>query len=267
MLKKIKNKMKILFLTNKVPFPPKDGGAIASMSMINSFARLGHETTVLAMNTRKHHVTPWEIPDEITNRTIMHLVEVPAPITLIGLFINFFFSKLPYNAERFIDKRYSRKLELLLTTHNYDVIQLEGLYLIPYVPIIRKYSKSLISYRSHNIEHEIWERTTENTSGIKKIYIRDLTHRILKFEKNAINQYDLLVPITAKDASKLEQMGNTKPMIVVPAGIDTDIKINHCPVPEMNLFFIGALDWVPNQEGLLWFIDKCFPLIQELSRY
>lgn len=253
--------MKILFLTNKAPYPLKDGGAIASMAMINSFSNAGHEVTVLSMNTRKHHITPWQIPVEITNKSIIHLVEVPAPITIKGAIINLLFSKLPYNAERFIDKKYSKKLELLLTTHAYDIIQLEGLYLVPYIPVIRKFSKGLISYRSHNIEHEIWERTAKNAKGIKKKYIQNLTRRIIEFEKNAINQYDLLVPITLKDANKLEQMGNTKPMKVVPAGIDLIVDSDHASVSEMNLFFIGSLDWVPNQEGLLWFIEECFPLI------
>jgi glycosyltransferase involved in cell wall biosynthesis len=257
--------MKILFLTNKVPYPPKDGGAIATLAMINSFARAGHETTVLAMNTRKHHVTPWQIPEEVTNQTILHLVEVPAPVTFKGALFNFLFSKLPYNAERFIDKKYRKKLELLLKTHTYDIIQLEGLYLIPYIPVIRNYSKSLVAYRSHNIEHEIWERTAENTKGIRKIYIKNLTRRICEFEKNAINQYDLLVPITDRDASMLAGMGNVKPQLVIPVGIDVESKTYLHSGFEMNIFYIGALDWTPNQEGLLWFIDNCLPLVLKHS--
>jgi len=253
--------MRILFLTNKVPYPPKDGGAIASLAMINSFARAGHETTVLAMNTRKHHITPFQIPEELSNQTIFHLVEVPAPITLKGAMFNFLFSSLPYNAERFIDRKYQKKLELLLKAHSYDVIQLEGLYLAPYIPLIRKLSNSLIVYRSHNIEHEIWERTTENTTGLKKLYLKKLTNRMVKFEKSAINQYDLLVPITLKDSAKLDEMGNKKPSLIVPAGIDMASSYSSDTTVETNLFFIGALDWTPNQEGLLWFIDNCFPLL------
>jgi glycosyltransferase involved in cell wall biosynthesis len=260
--RKIKlQKMRILFLTNKVPYPPKDGGAIATLAMINSFARAGHETTVLAMNTMKHHITPFQIPEELTNQTIFHLVEVPAPISPQGAMFNFLFSSLPYNAERFIDRKYQKKLELLLKSHSYNVIQLEGLYLMPYIPIIRKFSKSLIVYRSHNIEHEIWERTAGNTVGLKKIYLKALTKRMVKFEKSAINQYDLLVPITIKDAAKLDEMGNKKPSHVVPAGIDMEPTVPMGTTVYKNLFFIGSLDWTPNQEGLLWFIDNCFPLV------
>lgn len=255
--------MKILFLSNKVPFPPKDGGSIATLAMINSFARAGHETTVLAMNTRKHHITPFEIPEEITSRTIIHLVEVPAKISFIGAMKNFLFSTFPYNAERFIDQKYKDKLELLLTNHEYDIIQLEGLYLIPYIPIIRKSSKSKIVYRSHNIEHEIWERIASNAKGIKKLYLKNLSNRLLAFEKSAIDQYDLLVPITGRDENQLNLLGNSKPSLAIPAGVDLSAK-ESVPIDfEMNLFSIGALDWAPNQEGLIWFLEKCFPSIIE----
>jgi polysaccharide biosynthesis protein PslH len=255
--------MKILFLTNKAPYPPKDGGSIASLAMINSFALAGHETTVLAMNTRKHHITPFEIPAEITSHSIIHLIEVPAPISVLGALKNFLFSSKPYNAERFINQNYKHNLEILLTGHEYDIVQLEGLYLIPYISTIRKLCKSKIVFRSHNIEHEIWSRTARNTSGIKKIYLENLSKRILKFEKSAINQYDLLVPITSRDEHQLNLMGNSKPSLVIPVGVDRSFQKAVHNDFELNLFSIGALDWTPNREGLEWFLDNCFPSILE----
>lgn len=255
--------MKILFLTNKVPYPPKDGGSVASLAMINSFARAGHETTVLAMNTRKHHISPVEISEDILNRTTFHLVDVPAPITVFGALKNFLFSTLPYNAERFINKRFKHQLEWLLSTNSYDIVQLEGLYLIPYIPVIRKLSKCKIAYRSHNIEHEIWQRIVNNTNGIKKIYLKNLSKRIFAFEKAAVNQYDLLIPISERDEQHLNLLGNSKPSLVIPAGIDYSPQTEKYPDFEMDLFFIGALDWVPNQEGLKWFLERCFPSIIE----
>jgi glycosyltransferase involved in cell wall biosynthesis len=253
--------MKILFLTNKVPYPPKDGGSIASVAMINSFARAGHETTLLAMNTLKHHSTLNKIPEEIKDRTIIHLVEVPAPISFLGAIKNLLFSSLPYNAERFIDQKYKDYLESHLKNHEYDIIQLEGLYLIPYIPTIRKICKSTIAYRSQNVEHEIWLRIANNAKGIKKLYLKNLTKRILDFEKSAINQYDLSVPISLRDELQLEILGNSKPSMVIPAGIDFKLQHDFFDDFKMNIFCIGALDWAPNQEGLLWFIENCLPFI------
>src|SRR5574344_1600303 len=248
--------MKILFLTNKVPYPPKDGGSIATFSLIKSFNNAGHAVTVMSMNTRKHHITPFDIPKQISSQIIFHLIEVPARISLKGIVTNFLFSKLSYNAERFIDDNYHNKLELLLSTHQYDIIQLEGLYLLPYFDLIRKYSTAKIVYRSHNIEHEIWERTAIQAKGIKKIYLNNLSKRLRKFEISLINKYDLLIPITLRDEKRLNELGNTKPTLTIPAGIAIQGKEPVAKPLKNDLFFIGALDWAPNQEGLIWFFDN-----------
>ncbi len=137
--------MKILVLTNKPPYPPVDGGTIATMALVNGFSRLGHEVTVLAMNTHKHHITPFQIPDDVAAAITFYLVEVPARISFPALLQNLFFSKLPYNAERFISKRYARKLAALLKKQDFDLVQIEGLYLTPYIPCIRKHSKAKIA--------------------------------------------------------------------------------------------------------------------------
>ena len=215
------------------------------------------------MNTRKHHITPFDIPKQISSQIIFHLIEVPARVTLKGTIKNFLFSKLPYNAERFIDDNYHNKLELLLSTHQYDIIQLEGLYLLPYFDLIRKYSTAKIVYRSHNIEHEIWERTAIQAKGIKKIYLNNLSKRLRKFEISLINKYDLLIPITLRDEKRLNELGNTKPALTIPAGIDIQEKEPVAKPLKNDLFFIGALDWAPNQEGLIWFFDNCWDEIRK----
>lgn len=253
--------MNILFLTNKVPYPPKDGGSIASFGLIGAMAKAGHAVTVLAMNTRKHHVTPYEFPEQVTSKIIFHLVEVPANINVFAALRNMLFSRKPYNAERFIDKKFRLKLQLLLESHRYDMVQLEGFYLCPYISTIRRYSNAKITYRSHNIEHEIWERTVAQTKGIKKFYIDLIARRLKKFEISFINQYDLLVPITERDEQQLNNMGNTKPSLVIPAGFDFDEAVGFKEDFKHNLFFIGALDWIPNQEGLTWFLENCWDQI------
>lgn len=254
--------MNILFLTNKAPYPPKDGGSIATFGLINAIADHGHNVTVLAMNTAKHHITPFEIPDEVKAKIAMHLVEVPAHISIQGLIKNLLFSKLPYNAERFVSRRYKQKLSQLLQHQEFDVIQLEGLYLIPYVPVIRKYSKALIAYRSHNIEYEIWERSAEKAGLLKKPYLKILSGRLKRFEVDSINQYDLLVAITERDRLKLIEFGNTKESITISSGVEAK-EVERREPAKNTLGFIGALDWYPNQEGLQWFLENCWGDIVE----
>lgn len=254
--------MRILQLMNKVPWPPNDGGAIACLNMTKGFSMLGHEVTVLCMNTSKHHVRIKDLPAQIRSKAEFRLVEVPASINWFEAALNLLFSNVPYNAQRFISDEFSHELIKVLAEKQYDLIQLEGLYLCPYIPVIRKYSGALIAYRAHNIEYEIWERTAKLSEGLRSNYLANLSKRIKRFEISHLNTYDLLVPITDRDGQILDALGNIKPRHTSQTGIDFASLVPTAKKLEFpSLFHIGALDWAPNQEGLIWFFDHCWTKI------
>lgn len=257
--------MRILLITNKVPYPPKDGGAIATFNMAKGLAELNNEVTILSLNTNKHYCNLKGIPQNILDRISFIAVDINTDLSAFSALKNLFFSKLPYNAERFISRDFEEKITEVLKNNSFDIIQLEGLYLGPYIETIRKSSQSVITYRAHNIEYEIWQRTlNQEANKLKKQYLKLLSKRIERMERQIINKYDALVPITARDAKKLEELGNVKPYIVSQTGFDLQ-KIDNVSSSEIDfpsIFHIGSLDWAPNQEGLLWFIDNCWDEIK-----
>jgi glycosyltransferase involved in cell wall biosynthesis len=189
---------------------------------------------------------------------------VPARISPVTALLNLLFSKKPYNAVRFISRTFARELQRVLLENDFDVIQLEGLYVCPYIPVIRANSKARIVYRAHNIEHEIWSRTAVMAKGLEKRYLRNLSKRIKSFEIAILNKYDLLVPITGRDGEILNRLGNLKPLHVSQTGIDSSLLIpNSKNLEHPSLFHIGSLEWTPNQEGLIWFFENCWNDIRE----
>jgi polysaccharide biosynthesis protein PslH len=256
--------MKILQLCNKTPYPPVDGGAIAVLNMSRSLANEGNEVHILAMSTTKHPGEVTGIPEELRALIHFHFVPVDTSIRPLMLLFNLIFSRLPYNAVRFDSKRFRETLTQLLKNEIFDIIQLEGLYLKTYLPVIRKYHPKLVVYRAHNIEHRIWQGLTSMPYNfLKKIYLRSLAYRIRKFEYSFMNQYDLLVPISTQDEHELNSMGNTKPVCVIAAGMMPDkFRQLTSELPITSLFFIGALDWIPNQEALSWFIDEVWSMLK-----
>jgi glycosyltransferase involved in cell wall biosynthesis len=216
------------------------------------------------MNTSKHHIRIKDMPLALRSKADFRFVEVPASINWLEAAFNLMFSRLPYNAQRFISDDFSNELAKLLHEKTFDVVQLEGLYLCPYIPVIRKYSNALIAYRAHNIEYEIWERTAILSDGLRSNYLRNLSRRIKRFEESYLNSYDLLVPITDRDGIILDKLGNTKPKHTSQTGVDFASLVPTAKKLEFpSLFHIGALDWAPNQEGLIWFFDNCWTKIRE----
>ena len=252
--------MRILIVANKMPYPAKDGGAIATLSLVTSLQKCGCEVDILAMNTPKHFCKIEDIPVDLTSKIGFHSVYVDTTIKASKALKNLLFSSLPYNAERFITDDFARKLTEMLSAKEYDIVQLEGLYLCPYIADIRKCSKAKVVLRAHNVEHEIWLRMAANEGNLlKRVYKKILARRIRKFELSFVNAYDLLVPITSRDADYFAKNGNQKPVLVAPTGISHEsalFDIDSSSACFPGFFHLGALDWIPNSEGLEWFITN-----------
>lgn len=259
--------MNILIITNKMPYPPRDGGSIATFSLAEDMKEAGNNITILAMNTSKHEVKPEDIPQIIRSDFNLEIVDINTDISPAKALKNLLFSKTPYNAERFISRKFADKLKNILSENKFDIVQLEGLYLCPYISVIKKFPEVKIALRAHNIEHEIWDRTAENEKNqIKKAYLKILARRIKNFKIKYLNQYDFIIPITEKDRDRYNLLGNLKPSKVIQTGVDMN---NYTPnidnTEYPGIFHIGALDWRPNQEGILWFLDNVWNRILQVD--
>jgi polysaccharide biosynthesis protein PslH len=252
--------MKILQLCKKFPYPLKDGESIAVTYLSNALHNLGCEISLLSMNTTKHFTDLSELPTDFNHYKEIHVTDLDNTVNWIDAFKNLF-SKDSYHVSRFVCTDFRDKLIQLLAANDYDVVQLETLYLAPYIDVIKEHSNALITMRAHNVEYEIWERISKNTKFLpKKWYLRYLTHKLKRYELNHLNKYDYLIAVSDRDLKKFKDLGYKNGAISSPIGLDLK---NYTRISKTNqskdICFIGALDWMPNMEGLLWFLDNVWP--------
>ncbi len=255
--------MKILQICNKFPYPLKDGAAIAITYLAKAFNELGHEVTLLSMNTSKHWFDTEALPHDFDHYDALHTVFVDNRIRPLPA-LRSLFSKRSYHIERFEDAVFAKKLSEILQNTSFDVVQLESVYLAPYIPVIRKHSSAIIALRAHNVEYEIWERVAANSNPLKRWYLEQITPRLKQYEIQHLNQYDLVVGITERDVTHFKRLGLQKPAVVSPIGLDCRdyVADDSCFQRPLSLSFIGSLDWMPNQDGLKWFLDEVWePLL------
>jgi glycosyltransferase involved in cell wall biosynthesis len=256
--------MNILILSNKVPYPPNDGGAYATLNMLLGLNNAGAKVTLVAMCTPKHDTPKHNLPQWLRNKIEIETVYVDTSISYFNAIINLLFSLSPYNAQRFISAKYKKVITSILKDNIFDIVQLEGPYLKPYIKTIRKYHNGQIALRAHNVEWEIWKRSALSQENIlKRWYFTILARRIKRLEKKILDLIDILVPISLRDSEKLYEMGYIGQSFVCPTGYDIDKKIlEEVDFEFPSIFHLGGLDWIPNQEGIIWFLENCWPLIK-----
>lgn len=253
--------MTILMLTKKFPYPPRDGETIAVMQMIKGLAAAGIKITALCMNTKKHYSDSRRLPDHINRLAEFHAVPVDTDPNPAKAFLNLF-SRVSYHYQRFYSVEFEQRLTTLLRANTFDIVQTEGLYLLLYLKIIRSHSHARVILRAHNLEYEIWERTlTQMPPGWKRAYLHLQTSRLKKFERQIIPLVDGIAAISNSDMKKFEIIAPALPKIAIPVGIDIPDTLPPVQTEPFSVAYLGGMDWLPNQEGVRWFLENCWGTI------
>lgn len=255
--------MRILQLCIRVPYPPVDGGSIAMYNVQKSLHENGAKIKVLSFNTFKHYVDVGEIDADYLEMTRLETVYLDNRIKPFAALLNLFTGE-SYHIIRFIRRDFEELLIKTLKTEEFDVIQLESLYMMPYFEVIRSHSKARIVLRSHNVEHLIWERLAEiERRPFRKWYLKLLAERLRRYEHWAIARVDAIAAMTPEDQKALHTLGARAPIHIAPVGIDTAQYTSALKPDPQVVFHIGAMDWLPNQEGMRWFLEKVWPLVSK----
>lgn len=255
--------MKLLILCNRIPYPPKDGGSLAMYKLIQGYFRAGVEVSLIAINTRKHYLGEDSV-SPLQAMAKVYWIYLDTDIKATDAFLNLF-SKKSYNIERFNAQEVHEKVAAVLKEESFDVIQLESIFMAPYLPTIRQFSNAPVVLRAHNVENEIWYAMAEREKNVlKQWYLRLLAKRLAAYEKNLKSAFDGVLPISDHDAHWFQKSGFNAPMHITPVGINTEeFPGSSDPAKPGTLFHIGSLDWMPNEEALEWFIEAIWPSIKE----
>jgi len=254
--------MRILVLSPKPPWPPHDGGAVATMRCIEGLAAGGAIVSVLAMRTEKHGAGSGPSSQPPAFLQYYDTVAVDTRIRPARMLANLVFSGEPYDLQRFRSKHYSEALHSLLLRERFDIIQCEGLLFSYYIDEIRSITNTPLIFRAHNVEHRIRKMMAElATVPVEKDYLKILARRLQKREMLASKQFDAIIPISEPDLQWFKSAAPDKPMMLSETGATLSELVSEHVDTSMRVGFIGALNWQPNLDGLKWFITGVWPRV------
>ncbi len=258
--------MKILYITNRVPFPANGGYPIVVRNTLKGMLKAGAQVTVFSLNPNKHFVETAYIDDPVLNNIKMITSFINADLSVYGTVKNLFLNRA-HLVDRYFKADAAIQLRNLLSDNDFDLIQLEGLFVVPYLTVIRQFSTAKVVYRAHNIEYQIWERlSSSERSPIRKFYLSKIASALRKYELSHLNKFDGVVTICNSDMRELKYSGCTMPMQNFSILIDPeDYKPDTNKTEALTVFHLGSLDWLPNQEGVEWFLENVWSDLQELS--
>lgn len=261
--------MRILQLCHKPPVPAKDGGCIAMNNVTQGLLNAGHEVKLLTIFTHKHPLELDRLPENYIHDTDIEGIYVDTRVNLVDAFSSMI-TRDSYNINRFFSVDFDIRLKRVLQKERFDIVHLESLFMTPYIGTIRRYARrAKIILRSHNLEYIIWDRIATGTRNpAKRAYLKYLSKKLKSYELGMLNEVDGIAAISAGDAEKYASLGCPRPVITLPFGIDLDnyeVSLTQTDHTPLRLFHVGAMDWRPNLEGILWFIERIWPNIRSAT--
>lgn len=254
--------MKVLIIGSRVPFPLRDGGAIATYNLLKGLSEQEVEVDFITLNTSKHFVESSTFEKEFSFLNHSEFFYIDTTLKPLKALKNIF-SKGSYNVERFTDPEFARRIQNLCDNNQYDIIHFEGLFVAQYLPMIR--TKAVKLLRQHNIEYTIWKTLAATKRGLMRCYLKFLANRLYEFEKTITPQFDALVSITESDrTASIYMLGFKNTLATIPAGI---LHENTSPqnINSSYMYHIGSMEWMPNLEAMEWFHKDIWPLIARAS--
>jgi glycosyltransferase involved in cell wall biosynthesis len=269
---------KILILTPQLPYPPHQGTSLRNFHIIRGLAER-HEITLLSFLEGNQTNDPAAI-EPLLALCAVHTVPVPARSTVRRLW-QLVSTRRPDMAHRLYSEAFAAELRRLLAASRFDIVQVEGIELARYMEIVRAVSPaSKIVFDDHNAEAELQRRNFLTDLGNPRrwpaaAYSWVQMGRLRRFERWAMEMADGATAVSPSDKLTLEKLLNGTrintdkhgSITVIPNCIDVR-EYENLGISEklqesipFDLVFIGKMDYRPNVDAVLWFVDEVWPRI------
>lgn len=257
-------KIKILDIAYYMTCPPISGGALR---IISPYANM-HDNENIEVDFL---FSSWGL--EYIEMCREYLLKIPVIKEAVGIQARHYNEQdfgLPQGFSKDVWVTMSKELrdkaiEMVKGKH-YDIIQVEHSQLAWIVPFLRMASpKSKIVLDLHNVEHLIYKRWLDYARPKQKEEINKKYTTLCDWESQVWKWFDAAFTVSPIESQMIRNIGGLKKVFEVPTGggINPDVykPENELRPRPYDLLYLGTMEWFPNAQGLLWFINDVFPLI------
>jgi polysaccharide biosynthesis protein PslH len=249
--------VKILWVKTDFLHPTTRGGQIRTLETVKRL-HVRHEV----------HYVAYDNPDQPEGLQRAHeycshvyplTLEVPLRRSLKfgGQLLANLFSPLPLSITRYRSPAMRDQIAKLTSTISFDSLVCDFLTPAPNFPEMSK-----VVLFQHNVETMIWRRHAEQSPDpMRKAYFQMQADRMFNCEREMSRAAARVIAVSPQDAVLMKKMFDIE-AFSVPTGVDLDYFRRPDDAPhKADLVFVGSMDWLPNSDGINYFVSEVMPLV------
>ena len=271
-------RLKILWLSHLIPYPPKGGVLQRSYNLIKELAKY-HDVYLLAFNQTKLLNTHFNSTEEGEFKSKKHFQDfcldvdfLPIPSELIPfsqyrLALKGLFSPLGYTNEWLQSKEMETYIKSWSEKYSFDFVHFDTISLAPFKALFPNTPSSL---DHHNIEsHMMLRRAKQEKNILKKFYFLQEGFKIESYEKKMAPHFEVNITCSQLDNERLQALVPHSQCVEIANGVDlnyftpTEPRTNIDNIESFKVVFAGRLNAYTNQKAAKDLVYKIWPTISE----
>ena len=250
--------MKLLFLANRVPYPPYRGD---KLKIFNLASRLQHRHEL-------HLITFAQTEEDLSYKSELekifkevHFIYLPSWRSKLNCLAAAWDSK-PLQVLYFHSEEMKKQLDVLLSKHSYDAVHVQHLRMSPYLSGRKDVARILDLPDAFSL---YWERRKNVKRSLPVTLFEHIEQkRVLEYEP-ILKEYDMALACSVEDINYLREQHHTDNLRLLPNGVDltTFSARDHDYSHNHTMLFTGNMDYAPNVDAVVYFTTTILPEIRK----
>ena len=253
--------MKLLFLANRIPYPPYRGDKLK----IYNLARALHTKNqlVLVAFYENHHELKYK-KDLLKYYDEVHLIKLKKGVVLWNLIRVIVNRNIPLQVAYFKSRKMTNTLNRVIKDFDPNAIHIQHLRMAQFIDY-KNIHRALLDLPDA-ISMYFQRRKDCTNNPIKKRILNEEYIRLLKYENSHLKRFKSVLCCSQEDLNHLLKRHPGPTYKVLENGVDTHTfqpHKNSIKTHEPRILFTGNMDYAPNVDAVCYFAHEIFPKIKE----
>jgi len=255
--------LRILWVKVGGLWPLNSGGRLRSFHIISELSR-HHEVTVLTTHEPEEdgQELARHLPRCALVTSVPHALAKRGGIGFLWALTRSWLTPLPVSVYKCRSAALAAEVVRVSAGGHFDMCVTDFLYAVPNVALE---GTTPVVLFEHNVEYVIWRRTSANsTNPLRRAALQLEWRKMRRYENRACRRAKLTITVSEDDRLLLEKDAPESRIEAIPTGVDVDYFHAGDDALEQpaEIVFTGSMDWHPNEDAMLHFIDAILPLLR-----
>lgn len=245
--------MRILFITPRIPFPPRKGDQLRAFHQLKGLKKLGHEIHLISYGDQ-----PDPAPEISALCSKVFLVDFKK-LTAVKNMVAGMAKSSPLQVSYYVSEEFRKTIKEVVQHFEYDIVHTQLVRTSPYYGELKSLPNVIDFVDSISLN---LNRRKDFKRSLINPFLAYEAKAVSQMEKKAVQEFDGSIFISNVDKNNVE--GRSEAVTSISNGVDLDYFHYQYQLPtERNLIFVGNMSYEPNRHGVKHFIEKIYPLIKQ----